>query len=343
MTANIFGSRFTSRDRPAWWDVGSEHVHHEDRTARQAFEEIGTYEVGLAPVYAEMELGTDLASTTRLELPNRAIIRKPTWDDASTAVFGIVSDEYELVTPQDCVALWDEHVARPVSTMGALRDGRILFVTTELPTIDVKGDPVLNYMGLLSPMTGGDAASVEVFPIRIVCENTFKLAKSMATEVYRVVHDGTAKEKLGAWLTDVYSEAVLKVEVIQEALNLLADHMVTEDETDRVLVETYPDPKAPRRDAPESVMRVREEGWVKGRENMARRREGARGLFLGDGTGMDLPATKGTAYGLYNAITEVEDWRRASRDVNSVTENLLIGPRADVKQRAFESLMAVAG
>lgn len=341
MSANIFGERFTSRDRAAWWDRGKGHVHHDDKTARVAYQEMGPYEVELMDLYGDLHIDDD--TDTRLEIPNRAIVRKPTWDDATTAVYGIVGKDYELITPETTVALWDEHVAQPISTMGALRDGRILFITTALPTIDVKGDPVENYMGFLSPMTGGDAASVEVFPIRIVCENTFKLAKSMATEVYRVRHDGTARENLAMWLTEVYSNAVAKVDVVKEALNMLAEHNMAPEDTTAVLTLAYPDPQAPKQNAPEVVMQKREADWVKGRELMQRRRDAAYGLFMGDGRGMDLVATKGTAYGLYNAITETEDWRRASRDVNSVTESLLIGPRADVKQRAFSALLKVAG
>jgi hypothetical protein len=335
MPAGIFDDRFTSRDRPGWWDVGAEHVHHEAWSAVQALESIGEYDVQLVPLRATYA-GSPLA------IPNRAIVRSPIEHDDQPRVFGIAGPEYVLVTPRDVAELWDASVGQAVETMGALSKGELFFVTAKLPTIDVKGDEVENYMGLISPMDAMRAASVEVFPVRVVCTNTLNLAQSLATEVYKVVHDEHVKDRLASWLTQVYDEAVLKVQVVQEAFDILAGRKVKAPEVAEVLLAAYPEPNIPSPNAPEDVMKERLHRWEGKRDRIIRRREAARGLFEGDGTGMNTAATKGTSYGLYNAIAETEDWSRTVADIDSVTESLLIGPRAVVKRRAFDACMALS-
>jgi hypothetical protein len=342
MAANIFGKRFTSRERPAWWDVGKENVHHADMTAVAALQLIGEYNVETVPLAVNPSASSSLAGQD-IPIGHRAIVRHPTADDPEARVFGVVGPDYRLITPQDVAVIWDEHVAQPIQTMGALRHGSVLFVTTNLPAIDVKGDPVTCYLGLFSPMDGSRAASVEVFPVRVECENTLKMAQAMATEVYRIVHDDTAKERLGFWLTDVYEQAVQRVEVISEAFDILAGRSVTKREVVQVLETTYPLPTLPRQDAPADVMELRMERWEKARDRVFRWRDGASGLFAGGSATMTAKATKGTAWGLYNAVAETEDWRRTNASVDSVTENLLIGYRAEVKRRAFEGVMELVG
>lgn len=341
MAANIFGKRFTSRERPAWWDVGKQNVHHEDMTARKALTTIGEYDVETVPLILNPAAGSDLLGHD-IPVAHRAIVRHPVTDDPQPRVFGVVGPEYQLITPRDVAVLWDEHVAQPIQTMGALRNGSMLFVTTALPSLDVKGDPVENYMGLFSPMDGARAASVEVFPVRVQCENTLKLAQSMATEVYRVVHDEHAKERLGTWLTGVYEEATMRVAVIAEAFDILAGRSVTKREANTVLSVAYPEPNLPRQDAPADVMDERMERWEKSRDRVLRRRDSAYGLFDGGSVNMTAKATKGTTWGLYNAVAETEDWRRTNAGVDSVTENLLIGHRAEVKRRTFEACMELS-
>lgn len=91
----------------------------------------------------------------------------------------------------------------------------------------------------------------------------------------------------------------------------------------------------PRRDAPDDVVQLRLEGWERHQLRIRRRREMALSLFEGDGTGMDTPAAKGTLWGLYNAVTETENYRKGfaaggvEAEAARVGEDLLFGWRGD--------------
>ena len=338
MGADIFGERFTARDEAAWWDVLGANVHNQDLTARAALEEAGAdYEVTLKPLRYETPDGMAEAGV-------QAILRGHVAEDPQDVVFGVVSPDYELITPQDACAIYDERVAQPIETLGALGKGETFFITTRLPKIDVRGDEVDNYLLLYAPMDGRHAASVEDVPVRVVCRNTLNLAQSLATQVCRVVHDKGAKVRLGEWLQGVYEEAVARVELITEAFDVMASARLASEAVTAVLEATYRLPAAPRQDAPEQVLAERAKRWEQQASRTRAFRAGALELFGGRGVGQDLPATQGTAWGLYNAVCETEDYRRAhsEEDVAIVAENLLTGQRAATKRRAFEECLEAA-
>lgn len=339
MGADIFGERFTARDEAAWWDVLGANVHDQDLTARAALQEAGAdYEVGLRPLF--YETGDEGWESAKVQ----AIVRGPVAEDPQPAVFGVVSPDYELITPQDACAIYDERVAQPIETLGALGKGETFFITTRLPKIDVRGDEVENYLLLYAPMDGRHAASVEDVPVRVVCRNTLNLAQSLATQVCRVVHDTGAKVRLGEWLQGVYEEAVSRVELITEAFEVMASARLANEAVTAVLEATYRLPAAPRQDAPASVLTERARRWEQQASRIGAFRAGALELFAGRGIGQDLPATQGTAWGLYNAVCETEDYRRAHNedDASIVAQNLLTGDRAATKRRAFAECLAAS-
>ena len=132
-----------------------------------------------------------------------------------------------------------------------------------------------------------------------------------------------------------------RAEVLQEAFNILAGHRIVWDDSKAILEMAYPLPKPPRDDAPPDVMKERLAGMESSREGVEQRRAAALELFDGRGTGMDLPATQGTAWGLYNSVAELEDYRRGRGDA-SIARDALFGGRAATKARAFEACLAVA-
>lgn len=337
MSADIFGERFVSRRLAAWHPFG--RVVEEDLTAREAYERMGPYRVALRPLVVDLgDTVIDLFGGTDLRFGRRAIVRWPTEADAEFRVFGVVGPGYRLLTPEETCEVFDRAVGRPVETIGALGRGERLFITTKLPAIDVKGDEVELYLALLNPMTGGGAAMALKTPVRVVCANTFVLAERLAVEQYRVVHDEHAAERLERWLKLAYEQAVARVAMLREALEVLADRKVTNVEARTCVARAWQLPAPPRRDCPPEVYDLRVQRYEATREALERRREAALRLFGGDGTGMDHPACAGTAYGLYNAVVEVEDFRRTSATLDGVTESILFGERAAVKRRAYSYL-----
>lgn len=326
MSHNLFGERFQDARKPAWHHLGK--VAEKAMGALKALTEIGAYEVYLAE-----------AKANGIKLDRNAILRRPTEDDPTTRVFGIVSKDYTLLTPQDVCAIYDERVGQPVETIGALGHGEMFFLSTYLPTVDVKGDEVENYLLIANPMTGLASAEIRVTPIRVVCENTLIASDRYATEKLRIVHDATAKVRFGEWLQETYEVAETTVKVLTDLFTLMASTRARTADAQKLFEAAYPIPNKPRTNAPKSVVEQRIRWWEENVNLMERRREGAKILFEGFGTGMDTKAAKGTLWGAYNAVVECEDYRKG-RNEDQVGASALFGERAQSKKRAFEYAVA---
>jgi len=330
MAHELFGERFFGKQRkPAWHGLGT--VMDEPMTAVQAFERMGPYEIHAERVYRKN------GST----VPAQVIIREATTKDEAEAVIGVVGPDFMPVGPRTTCEVYDEKVAKPVETIGALRNGETLFISTKLPTIDVKGDEVEMYLLLVNPMGGGEAIQIRTTPVRVVCMNTLTMASHLSSQLFKVRHDINAMANMAGWLTGVMDKATAQVALMKDALEILAGKRVSDGEAVQTLLDTYPEPRVPRNTAPKEVMEKRHEHRDYVAQHRAVYREQALALFHGKGTGMDRPEAAGTAYGLYNAVCELEDCRWA-RKTETALESAVFGDRADTKVRAFESLMRLS-
>lgn len=329
MAHNLFGERFGDQRGPAWHELGQ--VFGEPISASKAYKRLGSYEVRLAPCTAD---GVDLNQ--------QAILRNPTTDDPETRVFGTVGMDYHLISPDDFVSIWDERVGQPVETIGMLGYGEVMFLTTHLPTLDVKGDEVEFYLLAKNPMTGLHAAEVMTTPLRVVCQNTLIAGEARATQKLRIVHDEHGKARMGEWLQEMYQEAESTAQVLKQMFDVLAGKKIKAKEAELLFEESYPYPNPPARNAPQRVVDQRLKWWSENVSLMDRRREGAQALFEGEGTGMDTPAAHGTLWGAYNAVVECEDYRRG-KDESKIATSILFGERADSKKKALKAALEMAG
>ncbi len=333
MTANLFDERFYSLRQPAWHGLGT--VSQEDLGAVEAFSRITPYDIGLKSLFIREGKGYK-------KIGNRAIVRDEVPDDPVQRVFGVVGPEYQLISPLQVCETYDQAITRPVETIGALGQGETLFLTTQLPEIDVKGDIVENYLLIVSPYTGLSAVQIRVTPVRVVCQNTLIAAKSASTEVYRLIHDNHAQENLQKWLVGLYDRAVQKAEVLTQAFQMFASFKPDPQQVQGIVEETYPHPKPMRQNAPEDVLARRQVDFDYYFNAAERNRSAVLELFQGKGTGMDLEATQGTGWGLYNAVTEWEDYRPTGKDTNANLVNALFGDRAAAKERAYVTIASYA-
>lgn len=329
MAHNLFGQRFYSLRRPAWHGLG--HVLDEEMGAARAFDRIGAYDVRL----------DDITTAGGLPIPHKAVVRSATKDDPQERVLSVVGEDYVLVSPRQVVDAWDIAVSRPIETIGALGQGETLFVSTKLPTLDVKGDEIDNYMLLSSPMTGTDAIWLRVTPVRVVCQNTLIAAASASTEKHRIVHDSRAVDRLKLWLDHIYQRAVDKMTLLNASFRAMAETPVNAQSRDLVLEMVYTMPAMPKRaEMPEPIYVERVQQVSYQRERMQRKRGGVIELFEGKGMGSNRPAARGTAWGLYNACVELEDYGGTGKG-RAVAESALVGDRARTKAAAYEAVMTL--
>ena len=322
---NIFGDRFVG-ERPAWHTKGRGDAVSE--TAVQAFSSATPYDV----YTKELFYFSDESGGSMTRIPEKILLRSEVPDDPIIRSFGIVGKEYTVVPPLRICEIWDEVVKRPIETFGALGKGETIWLSTKLPDMDVKGSEVNNYLLLVSPYGTGQAFEVRNTPVLVVCQNTLQAARASSTELYKIVHDYTAEARLASWLDGIYDRAVYRTQLLKEFFELFTTYKVREP--DQSIQMIYPDPKPLRRTAPDDVMEIRQGYFEQNLAFAKRQRSMVRQLFDGAGVGMDVEICKGTGWGLYQAVCEWEDWRKAKND-DTRTEAVLFGERAEAKERAF--------
>lgn len=330
MSHEILGNRFYGDRTPAWHGLG--YVSEVPMTAGEAYvNHIGRYDVSLQPIVAG-ESGLVVFED------KLAIVRHPIPEDEQYRCFGIVSNQYGLVTPDAAVALWDRQVKLPVETMAVVRGGQCLLITAKLPAYDVAGDEIQDYLGFHNWMDGSHMASMIRSGVRQVCMNTMRLAESLATETYRARHEKDVLATLEAWLEGFAERAIAKQAAIKEACELLTRTRVTEENAVPVLGAAYPDVQQPVNDVPNEVWLQRLEKYEADVSIVDERRATVVDLFLGEGRGSATPAADGTMWGLYQAVVECENFRRGGSD-RTAQESVLVGTRGDTIARAFDAAL----
>lgn len=320
--SNLF---YGSRNRPAWHGISifdeTDLDPDQDYTATEVLEVFGN------PQYWKQPLFYDLNGES-VESSHSQILRGPLGDDKSTVPLGVVSSDWELITPQIAAQdVWDNGVGVTPETMAFLREGRTLFITGKLPSVNVSGDEVDNYLILHNPLDGGRTAQGLVSPVRVVCQNTLNYAQIKARTSFRIAHRPGATKLLSRWLKNTYQTALMTVDVMREAGEIMAKTSMSKIELRSVTDRLYRYPSQPEQNVPRVTPYKKAIRQYEARcDWLDRAKSKIEELYDGLGVGMDTPAAAGTAWGAYNAIAEFENYRRGRRENMAV--NIVDGDRS---------------
>ena len=330
MSANLFGSRFFGHRKPAWHGLGV--VSDKDMTAVEAMSAIGGYWIEQRPV-------TVMLNNEQTETGDYAIVRSQTFDDNQEMVFGYTTEHYKIIQPLRICELFDENVSQPVETLGMLQQGQKLFLTWGLEPFNVgKNDEVKPYGFIAGGFDGKYGSSLNVVVTRVVCENTWRSAiqEAEATKekgrgrIWSGKHtSGNLDRDFGIWLSYVQQESEKRNQSLSQVFNMLAAKEIHSKETAQQIVDgifAYPD-NVPDY-FPEKLRVEKQEKIDALKESADKNRQGVMALFDGEGTAIDA-----TAWGLFNAVTEWENWGLASKKPTEYS--VLFGNRDMVMSKAY--------
>ncbi len=242
---------------------------------------------------------------------------------------GIVSKSYKVVQPGEVLEFFRDIVKAgglELSAAGTIFGGKRFWATAKIgeaaPTSVV--DKIGGYLLLSTSADGSLATEARLTTVRVVCKNTLQMAREDGKPALRVSHrsvfDAQAvKESMGlnhaAW--DAFKHNLVRlanVEMHEEhAAELVAGLFAT----------------APG-----------QEGRDKARDTAGFKKVMA--LFNGQGMGSQLEGVFGTANGVLQAVTEYADHHvRARSDEHRFVASQW-GGGADLKQRAWDQLIALA-
>jgi len=338
MAHNIFGERFYGHREKAWHNLGL--VTYEDMQAIDVLNALGGgYWVEKRPVTIEL-------NGEQVSLGDYGLVRSALPDDPREVNFGFVKENYNIIQPLRIAEIFDEKVQQPVETMGMLGRGEKLFLTWKLPAIDVKGDVIETYAFIAVGYDGKFGLSLMLVSVRVVCENTFSMALSEAEntkdkgrgKVWSGRHNSdNIENEFGIWIGYAQENAERESARTKAALTVMANkEMQDKNEITTLLFdkiypvnmnmpEYYPDElRAKKLDQIEKKIE-----WTENSVDSIMR------LYNGEGTSIDA-----SAYGLFNAITEYENYGRTVRKDPSVS--ILMGGRSQVMNRAYSVLSEYA-
>lgn len=239
----------------------------------------------------------------------------------------VVSKRYKVVQPKDVLGFYRDLVSVggfELETAGILKGGKKLWALakTGQETILSGGDKVKAYLLLATSCDGSLATTAQFTSVRVVCNNTLQMAVGDSKGAVRVPHSmvfdpATVKQELGlgmsAW------------DVFMTNIKAMSNRPVNKFEAMSYLVNVLGDPALPLNDQPnqKAIQTVY-------------------GLYSGEGKGSKMQSATGTAWGLVNGVTEYLDVHRRARNQDYRLDSAWFGQGAQIKQKAFESAMALA-
>ncbi len=256
-------------------------------------------------------------------------IQRPPLDNEQMPVaFGMVGDRYVPLQNTEAFAFFDpllEQGWASLETAGALHDGQVVWVQVRLrDNIEVRpGDQIERYLLLRNRHDGEGAVSIRFSPVRVVCKNTLTFAERSQRAFASIRHS----RRMGERLMEVQVDAIkAEVEAFTERTKLVFQAMAEQNlaPADQLKLLDKLCGKPPKAPSPEKPTR----------REMAEKRLAAQ-------KNDDPSAGSETAWGLYNAITWMEDERaRQAKDKEAATNRMWFGSGAESKAAAFDEISA---
>lgn len=346
MNTVVFGERFNGTRIPAWAEFGTKMDGKV--TASQAMRNAHLdYEIKKSPVqYTALVDGGIVGDLRTME--GKYVLYHGNHE------MGIVGSDYEPIQNMTLASILDGITETyPVDTVGSVHDGRALFMALDAGEGDVVGEPFKMFFTVANFHGGGRSVKIFFTPIRMYCINMLHTGLAEAAVSVSMAHYKNAANDLR-----------LRVELLNKMDKARSNTLSTFTRFAKlalsgptvadIIEQVYPYRPMPKKaavmdeltldteealqfnDLVEAAMNVRERWeWEKTRVDTFR--NAAKVLY--DKFSDEYPTVGGTGYALFNAITELADWRDGSS--TTIGWDALYEKRAQEKSRAFLAINAL--
>jgi phage/plasmid-like protein (TIGR03299 family) len=267
-----------------------------------------------SPVY--FQPGADASHTAFNE-------QKVLYRSDTGAALSVVSQRFQVVQPRDVLEFYRDLTKAhgfTLETAGVLKGGRKVWALAKTNmSANIKGNDTLNgYLLLATGCDGTLATTAQFTSIRVVCNNTLAIALKDGAAAVKVPHSTTfdpkaAKQQLGlsssSWDDFVYQ------------MKKLSERKVKTADAEAFVSSLLTDPTAKFTNE-RAVKKILE-------------------LYSGHGRGSELASSKGTAFGLLNAVTEFVDHERRARNTDYRLDSAWFGTGANLKNEALDQALTL--
>jgi len=252
-------------------------------------------------------------------------------------ILGEVLSRYTVVQNTQAFDFFDNIIQSKQAifeTAGCLGKGETIFITVKLPnsfTIG-KDDLIDKYLLFTNTHDGSGSIRILFTPIRVVCNNTLQAALSGATNVITLRHTANIAKKL-EMAQSALGLANVNFMQLEVAFNKMTEVKLTDKEfTEKVLT--------PFLTKKELELLISNNGdYETIHEFSTKKKNILRDIeeYAYVGIGQEMQSTKGTAFGVFNAVTgyfnNVKQYRNGNAGKFS---SVFIGEDLKVIQKAFE-------
>ncbi len=235
------------------------------------------------------------------------------------APLSVVSPRYKVVQPHEVLHFYNDLVHAggfELETAGVLKGGKKLWALakTGQETLVRSGDRVKAYLLLATSCDGTLCTTAQFTSVRVVCNNTLQIAVGDNTGAVKVPHSTVfdplaVKDALGLGLSDW--------DVFMRNIKALSQRPISPEEARQYFADVLDEPMPVEDATPSKAMQQ------------------LHALYSGAGMGSMLTGTRGTAWGLVNAVTEYVDHHRRARSSDYRLDSAWFGQGATLKQRAI--------
>jgi len=281
---------FALRGEPAWHNLANVLFDKDEHINTQTMldsAKLSNWDIQLQEV--------EIPSTLRSDKTNYFVTRTNPFDNGKD-ILGVVGERYKVVQNEQLFEFGDNLLDGGASweSAGSIKGGRIVFGSLSVPkefTLDPQGanDKTQTYLLVHTSHDGSVSLQASITPVRVVCQNTLNLALGSVKQSFKLRHtqsiDGklqVAREALG--LTFQY------MDLFEQEAKALFETKVNDKKVYDIITAIYPKPEKDNKKA------------IKRWEN---------NISLVNDIYNDSPTNanvKGTAWGLFNALTEKLDY-----------------------------------
>ena len=248
-------------------------------------------------------------------------------------VLGVVGNDYQVVQNRDAFSFFVAIVGGGdgilYETAGALGNGERIFITAKLPGyIRVGNDDMIEkYLFLTTSHDGFGSINAAFTPVRIVCNNTLHAALNNMTGCVKIRHTENAKERL------LQAHKIMGLtNTISGELEGIFNRWAGVRITDQQLFKLVQQAMAPSKEVLQKVLDNENIDEYSSRFLNTVERVCEYGFT---NETQQLPTTKGTLFGAYNAITGYFQNVRNYKNDEAKLKSILFGNGLNKTQQAF--------
>jgi len=245
-------------------------------------------------------------------------------------VLGVVSDRYQVVQPSTMLDTFQIAVDKygfEMDRLGTYGDGKVIWGRADIhQSFNLNGNDLIDYYMYFVTSTDGSAAThTFLSTMRCACMNALNLAVKQANLYMNVRHSSEFKPKEMDTRLSLMSAATDDFE--QKVEYLSQTPINTDGDYNRAFIELYGD-------YPEEKGRSRDR-WLKRNEQIK--------VLMRTSAGAELSSNRDNYWNLLNAFTYDIDHNNRSRSMEASHKHSIMQQGAKRKQKAFDSLVALAG